>query len=201
MMRRHPIMFKCSHLTDRSIYLFINPQNISYSLSKVYSEQRVRGGYCVQYWGENLMDLKYDGITGSFGVEGLKQLMLLYRSEFLAFSNVKDFNQMSRALAFPAEMWTNIELHYLGWIFKGYFTNFTFDESVDRLGFFNYSLSMRITSFKNLVDRYNIFPWQYQYDITSDQLYIQSTQDIKNYFQQDIQSLENVDLIFVAGGF
>jgi len=197
----------------------INPQNITYTMNKVYTEHRTKQGYFVQYWGENLMDLSYNGITGSFGVEGLKQLFVLYRHEQIAMKKIIDERlslaqrktkaiNIRKRLGYPfhtmTEMFTSIELHYLGWVFKGYFTNFAFDESIDRLGFFNYSLSMRITSFKNFAQRCNIFPWQYNF---SDKTYQEKVKGfLKKYFE-DLKSLNYgldlssyVDSIYVTRG-
>jgi hypothetical protein len=60
----------------------INPQSISYNDKKaIPSPTRTRGGYLVQYWGEELGTVSINGITGSSGVEGINVLYDIYRNE------------------------------------------------------------------------------------------------------------------------
>ncbi len=66
------------------VEMYINPQSISYSDKKLISEQRTRGGYVVQYWGEELTTIKINGTTGSSGIEGINVLRDVYRSEQIA---------------------------------------------------------------------------------------------------------------------
>ncbi len=67
------------------VEMYINPQSISYSDKKLISEQRTRGGYVVQYWGEELTVIKISGTTGSSGIEGINVLRDVYRAEQIAF--------------------------------------------------------------------------------------------------------------------
>lgn len=68
-----------------TVEMYINPENITYGFSKAINEQRTKGGYMLQYWGEELIDLKISGTTGSSGVEGVQALLGVYRGEQLAF--------------------------------------------------------------------------------------------------------------------
>lgn len=66
------------------VEMFINPKNISYKDSKQITEQRTKGGYVLQYWGEELTQISLQGTTGSSGVEGINVLFDIYRAEQIA---------------------------------------------------------------------------------------------------------------------
>ena len=71
-----------------TVRMFINPQNISYSHRKLISKDRTKGGYTLQYWGEELSQLNISGTTGSAGVEGINMLYEVYRAEQYGFDAV-----------------------------------------------------------------------------------------------------------------
>lgn len=66
------------------IEMYVNPQNVTYSHKKTISSQRVKGGFLLQYWGEDLSTLRISGTTGTSGIEGINVLMDVYRNEQLA---------------------------------------------------------------------------------------------------------------------
>ena len=67
------------------VEMYVNPQNIQYEDKKhIPSPTRTRGGYIVQYWGEELGTLSIGGTTGSSGVEGINVLYDVYRNEQVA---------------------------------------------------------------------------------------------------------------------
>lgn len=68
-----------------TVRMFINPQNITYTHKKLINKDRTKGGYTLQYWGEELSQLNISGTTGSSGVEGINMLYELYRAEQYAF--------------------------------------------------------------------------------------------------------------------
>jgi len=68
-----------------SVRMFINPQNITYTHKKLINKDRTKGGYTLQYWGEELSQLNITGTTGSSGIEGINMLYELYRAEQYAF--------------------------------------------------------------------------------------------------------------------
>jgi len=70
------------------VRMFINPSSISYSHKKLISKDRTKGGYTLQYWGEDLTTLSISGTTGSSGVEGINVLYEIYRAEQYAFDGV-----------------------------------------------------------------------------------------------------------------
>jgi hypothetical protein len=71
-----------------TVRMFINPQNITYNHKKLIAKERTKGGYTLQYWGEELSTLNISGTTGSAGIEGINALYELYRAEQYAFDAV-----------------------------------------------------------------------------------------------------------------
>jgi hypothetical protein len=70
------------------INMYVNPQKVSYNSAKLLNKERTKGGYVVQYWGEELTTLTISGHTGSSGVEGLDVLYEIYRSEQYTFDPI-----------------------------------------------------------------------------------------------------------------
>lgn len=67
------------------VQMYINPQNITISDQKGIVSQRTKGGFVLQYWGENLIEVSLRGTTGTSGIEGINVLRDVYRNEQLAF--------------------------------------------------------------------------------------------------------------------
>lgn len=70
------------------IKMYVNPANINYKHKKLITKERTKGGYTLQYWGEDLTTLAISGTTGSAGIEGINVLEEIYRAEQLAFDAV-----------------------------------------------------------------------------------------------------------------
>lgn len=68
--------------------MFVNPQNISYANKKLITKERTKGGFTLQYWGEDLTTINISGTTGSSGIEGINMLYEIYRAEQYAFDAV-----------------------------------------------------------------------------------------------------------------
>lgn len=66
------------------VQMYMNPQNVSINDRKSLNPQRTKGGFIVQYWGEELTTIKMTGTTGSSGIEGINVLYDIYRNEQLA---------------------------------------------------------------------------------------------------------------------
>lgn len=71
-----------------TVKMFVNPQNISYQHKKLITKEKTKGGFTLQYWGEDLSTLVISGTTGSAGVEGINMLYEVYRAEQFAFDAV-----------------------------------------------------------------------------------------------------------------
>lgn len=70
------------------VRMYVNPSSISYAHKKLISKDRTKGGYTLQYWGEDLTTLNIAGTTGSSGIEGINVLYEIYRAEQYAFDGI-----------------------------------------------------------------------------------------------------------------
>lgn len=182
------------------INMYINPQSINYNLKKLISPERTKGGYIVQYWGEELTTLMIRGNTGSSGVEGLNVLEEIYRAEQYMFDPIAltmaadnsitglndtidsamgnlggisgilsagtngvlgldpvSQNILPRNVPSLASMALGIEMYWSGWVFRGFFTSFSFTESAERLGLYEYDINFTVTQRRGY--RRNYMPW------------------------------------------
>lgn len=69
--------------------MYINPQQLQIQEKKIIQKQRTKGGYVIQYWGEELTTIRIDGNTGASGIEGINILQQVYRAEQNAFQKVE----------------------------------------------------------------------------------------------------------------
>lgn len=67
------------------VRMYVNPESIRYASKKIIRKDLTKGGYTLQYWGEDLTTLTIAGTTGSSGVEGINLLYEVYRAEQYAF--------------------------------------------------------------------------------------------------------------------
>ncbi len=65
--------------------MYINPQSLQITHNKKINPERTKGGFVVQYWGEELIEISISGTTGSSGIEGINVLYDIYRAEQVAF--------------------------------------------------------------------------------------------------------------------
>lgn len=70
------------------VKMYVNPENITYNNNKVIHKDRTKGGYTLQYWGEDLSTMIISGTTGASGIEGINVLYEIYRAEQYAFDSV-----------------------------------------------------------------------------------------------------------------
>jgi len=70
------------------VRMYINPQSISYQHKKLINKARTKGGFTIQYWGEDITTINLQGTTGSSGIEGMNMLYEIYRGEQYAFDSV-----------------------------------------------------------------------------------------------------------------
>jgi hypothetical protein len=75
-------------VTKKEVKLYLNPESLQISESKIIQNSNTKGGFLVQYWGENLSTMSASGSTGSGGVEALNILREIYRHEIAEFNNV-----------------------------------------------------------------------------------------------------------------
>lgn len=70
------------------VKMYVNPRVVRYAHKKLINPDRTKGGYSLQYWGEQLSTLTLSGTTGSSGIEGINVLYEIYRAEQYAFDAV-----------------------------------------------------------------------------------------------------------------
>ncbi|MDB2481590.1 hypothetical protein N9W84_00320 [bacterium] len=70
------------------VRMYLNPESVGRGDTKIISEQQTKGGFAVQYWGEQLTSINITGTTGSSGIEGINVLRSIYRHEQLQFKNI-----------------------------------------------------------------------------------------------------------------
>lgn len=167
--KRNLILWQVPHLgNQRFIEMYINPQSIATSNRKTISSKRTKGGFLIQYWGEELETLNISGVTGDGGIEALDALFDVYRSEQLAFEeiarqasanvegqstsrNLIKRRQPLAPLASSAIMW------YMGQGKRGYFTDFQYDEAVNQNGSMSYRMTFVVVEIFGR--RRNFMPW------------------------------------------
>lgn len=88
-----PAAFTRKMLTWRTphlgyVQMYINPQQMTIQEKKIITPNRTKGGYVIQYAGEDLISITIRGTTGSSGMEGINVLRSIYRSEQEAFTGM-----------------------------------------------------------------------------------------------------------------
>lgn len=72
----------------RMIPCYISPQTVKVNEKKLIKETFTKGGYFVEYWGEDLPVLNVSGTTGSGGIEAIEILRAVYRNEQIQMEEV-----------------------------------------------------------------------------------------------------------------
>jgi hypothetical protein len=76
-------------LVGRSVVpLYINPDTFKVTEQKQITNTMTKGGYIIQYWGEQLSTIQVSGTTGSGGIEAINILRDVYRNEIIQFNNI-----------------------------------------------------------------------------------------------------------------
>ena len=86
------------------VEMYVNPQNISVNQTKMIKPDRTKGGFVIQYWGEELVDISITGTTGTSGIEGINILDDVYRGEQVAF-NVIAINEQAKQQEESVSSW------------------------------------------------------------------------------------------------
>lgn len=69
------------------VRMYVNPEAITYAHKKIISKEKTKGGFALQYWGEDLTNIQINGTTGSSGIEGINVLYEMYRAEQYSFDS------------------------------------------------------------------------------------------------------------------
>lgn len=156
--RRSLILFELPHLgTGQYIEMYLNPQNIQFSSRKHITETRTKGGFMIQYWGEDLDTINIQGTTGASGIEGINVLRDVYRSEQLALLELVAQNNADKRRQSLAQLAASVIMWYQDCGYKGYFTDMSYTENTQRLGLFDYTMNMKVTGIMG--QRLNFMPW------------------------------------------
>ena len=70
------------------IPFYINPEQMDIQDKKLIQKSQTKGGFSVQYWGEDLSTLSISGTTGSGGIEAAYLLRDVYRHEQLQMNKI-----------------------------------------------------------------------------------------------------------------
>lgn len=70
------------------IPFYINPDNFQIQDKKIIQKTLTKGGFAVQYWGEDLSVISASGTTGSGGIEAAYLLRDVYRHEQLQINSI-----------------------------------------------------------------------------------------------------------------
>lgn len=164
------------------VQMYINPQSLKIDDKKIIPRERTKGGFSVQYWGEDVTTLTISGTTGTAGIDGINILKKVYRSEQETYqlianqlaSNLESYKQSSidsreiqsvisdvqetSSVPTLGSLALSVELYYQGAMYKGYFESFSVEEKVD-LGPGVFSYDMVFISLENKGFRTNFMPW------------------------------------------
>jgi hypothetical protein len=70
------------------IPFYVNPENIQIQDTKLIQKTLTKGGFSVQYWGEDLSTMSVSGTTGSGGIEAAYLLRDVYRHEQIQMNGI-----------------------------------------------------------------------------------------------------------------
>lgn len=70
------------------VEMYINPQSLTITERKLIKPTRTKGGYVIQYWGNELPKVDISGTTGSSGIEGINVLRDIYNQEQESFNTI-----------------------------------------------------------------------------------------------------------------
>lgn len=85
----------------RLIPCYISPQEFNVEERKLITETFTKGGYFVEYWGEELPTITARGTTGSGGIEAIEILRAIYRNEQIQMEQV--LRERAREISEEAE--------------------------------------------------------------------------------------------------
>ena len=141
------------------VEMYVNPSSLDIKENKIINETKTKGGFIIQYWGENLTTLSIRGQTGSGGIEALNVVRDIYRSEQLALQNIlQSRGRSSKRRQSLAQLAASVTMWYQGQGHRGFFKSFSYTETAENLGIFEYSMEFTIT--ETIGQRKNFLPWQ-----------------------------------------
>lgn len=206
--------------------MYVNPSQVRITDQKMIKDTLTKGGFSVQYWGEQLTSIEVNGTTGSSGIEGINILHNIYRHEQLHFPKILEerdrrlaqealdqsinaaqqssvventtvlgltiadtiltggavsstINGLSTTISVFSDLITNggsdytpalapsiptlaafatnIQMYHDGVFYRGFFTQFSYTETAESPGLFDYNFSFKVT--RKYGERKNFMPW------------------------------------------
>lgn len=138
------------------IEMYINPDKLTIKEAKITQLQKTKGGYVLQYWGEEATKITLGGKVGDGGIEAINVLNDVYRNEQVALQKILTNSGTSiKRRQSLAQLATSVIMWYQGQGFRGFFTDFSYDE--EQSGWFTYS--MNFTAVEIIGRRKNFMGW------------------------------------------
>jgi hypothetical protein len=142
--------------------MYINPQAIDISERKLITTNMTKGGYNIQYWGNQLTTFALRGETGDGGIEALNVLHDVYRSEQIALQDIlQSAGVNSKRRQSLAQLACSVTMWYQGEGHRGFFTEMNYGEKAAN-GSISYTINF--TSVEKIGRRKNFLlhhrrPW------------------------------------------
>jgi hypothetical protein len=138
------------------IEMYINPDKLNIKDAKLTQMTKTKGGFILQYWGEQTTSISLSGTTGDGGIEAINVLNDIYRNEQVALQKILTNSGPSiKRRQSLAQLATSVIMWYQGQGFRGFFTSFGYDEAAS--GSFTYN--MDFTAVEIIGRRKNFMGW------------------------------------------
>ena len=143
--------------SNKFVEMFLNPEQLTINDKKLTQKVRTKGGYILQYWGEDLTQIQISGKAGHNGIEGINVLHDIYRSEQIALQAlIRDRGSNVKRRQSIAQLATSVVMWYQGQGYRGFFESFGYTEVPS--GFITYNISF--TAVEKIGTRRNAMKWQ-----------------------------------------
>jgi len=155
---RHLIVWEVPTSGSNSfVEMYINPESLKVNDKKMITNIRTKGGYIMQYWGEDYTRITFNGSTGDGGIEALNVLKDVYRNEQIALQRIlQSQGAAAKRRQSLAQLATSVVMWYSGQGFRGFFETFNYSE--DPSGIIKYDASFTVV--ETIGVRGNNMPWQ-----------------------------------------
>jgi hypothetical protein len=126
--------------------MYINPSRLSFSQAKVTNVSNTVAGFVVEYWGNDLVSMRAQGVTGSFRqvlndftTNGRQTRMIVTPKGSVPEIEVLDLTQRRNTEAYTRFLQLlsfyrtlpETQIIYDGYLYNGYFASFGYSESAD----------------------------------------------------------------------
>lgn len=138
------------------VEMYINPENLKVDDKKLIQNTRTKGGYMMQYWGEDYTRVGLSGSVGTGGIEAINVLRDIYRNEQVALQRIlQSQGAASKRRQSLAQLATSVVMWYMGQGYRGFFESFGYVEKPS--GVLEYTLNFTVVEI--IGERKNFMPW------------------------------------------